>query len=341
MMFRKRVLFAVAGLFLFANPLRAQDSPRAGGSSRDSVRSLEIQSGALSLILRDNSDSPRTLSGIDSLKNSAVPGFDAYDPDAIGASAGLNFEHVIGGHRNPANSFTPRHGVYTLFPDRERSSATLVRKSGDSPWALSSTFKYTALPPHYVDFEFACQAMDVKGFGDRGYAVLFFANYMNDVMDPALHFRGIESAGAEEQWIRAEAPSGHQDFNKGGTYRSLHAEDLEYDDDHNFKLNLWSYDYPRFAHPFYYGRAANGMVLILMFNKIWSETDEIRFSLFKFKLPKFQRPAWDFQYVIHRVETEKKYGFKGRMVWKTFISERDCWDEYKLWQKLVSSNQSD
>jgi hypothetical protein len=37
------------------------------------------------------------------------------------------------------------------------------------------------------------------------------------------------------------------------TYRSASASALEYDTDHNFKLNLWSYDYPRFAKPFYYG----------------------------------------------------------------------------------------
>src|SRR5712691_11157591 len=98
---------------------------------------------------------------------------------------------------------------------------------------------------------------------------------------------------------------------------------LEYDTNHNFKLNLWSYDYPRFTQPFYYGRAAHGMTFILMFDKMHTVEDEIRFSLFKFKVPRHPRPAWDFQYVIHRVEEGRSYGFKGRLIWKKFISTED------------------
>jgi hypothetical protein len=106
------------------------------------------------------------------------------------------------------------------------------------------------------------------------------------------------------------------DWKQGGTYRSLSAADLESDADHNFKLNSWSYDYPRFTKPFYFGKAGEGMVFILMFDKMHSEEDEFRFSLFKFKLPKAPRPAWDFQYVIHKMQEGKEYGFKARMVWK-------------------------
>ena len=110
------------------------------------------------------------------------------------------------------------------------------------------------------------------------------------------------------------------------------AAPLEYDAEHNFKLNVWSYDYPRFSKPFYYGRARGGMVLILMFNKMVSEAEEIRFSLFKFKVrAQSRRPAWDFQYVIHQVEEGKQYGYKGRLVWKKFVSPDDCMKEYEKW----------
>lgn len=61
---------------------------------------------------------------------------------------------------------------------------------------------------------------------------------------------------------------------------------------------------------------------------------EIRFSLFKFKVPRRPRPAWDFQYVIHRVETGKNYGFKGRLVWKRFVSAEDCREEYRRWRAV-------
>jgi len=109
---------------------------------------------------------------------------------------------------------------------------------------------------------------------------------------------------------------------------------LEYDPDHNLKLNMWSYDYPRFTRPFYYGRAAHGMTLMLMFDRMYCEEDEIRFSLFKFKVgPQVRRPAWDFQYVLHRVEAGKEYGYRGRLVWKKFVSPEDCLREYDSWAK--------
>jgi hypothetical protein len=179
--------------------------------------------------------------------------------------------------------------------------------------------------------DFRCVPHDKALFGQRGYAILFFANYMNDVEDVALHFRGVEGPGQPERWVRAEAPKQHADWNQGGTYRSVPAADLGYDADHNFRLNSWSYDYPRFAKPFYYGRAAKGMALILMFNKMHTAADEIRFSLFKFKVPRFTRPAWDFQYVIRQIEEGKEYGFKARLAWKKFVSPDDCLREYETW----------
>ena len=174
-------------------------------------------------------------------------------------------------------------------------------------------------------------------FGKRGYAILFL-EYMNDVENVAINFRGVEGPKQEEKWIKADAPAGRADWDHGGTYRSLRADDLAYDADHNFKLNSWSYDYPRFTKPFYYGRAAKGMVFILMFDKMYREQDEIRFSLFKFKLPRGPRPAWDFQYVIHRVEDNKEYGFKARLVWKKFVSPEDCLREYESWSATVGLN---
>ncbi len=51
------------------------------------------------------------------------------------------------------------------------------------------------------------------------------------------------------------------------------------------------------------------------------------------------RPAWDFQYVIHKVWEDKEYGFKARAVWKRFVSAEDCLKEYEMWKRRVSSKQ--
>jgi hypothetical protein len=308
---------------------------RSLGSVAEGVQPVEsttITSGHLKVNLRDNSRSPKVLSGVASLVHQQdAPTFDAFDPDSPSYSAGLNFEHVISGHKNANNAFTPRHGKYSLYPLPQGKSAQLVRKPEDDPWALASSLKYTVTPPHYIDVDFRCRPHDPTLFRKRGYAILFFANYMNDVQDVAIHFRGVEQRGQQEKWIAADAPKGHADWDQGGTYRSASADELGYDADHNFRLNSWSYDWPRFTKPFYYGRAAKGMVFILMFNKMYTAEDEIRFSLFKFKLPRFPRPAWDFQYVVRKIRKEKEYAFKARLVWKKFVSPDDCLQEYTAW----------
>jgi hypothetical protein len=296
------------------------------------VQTAVIERGELKILFRDNSESPKVLSGLDSLFNTRhAPEFDAYDPDGKGSSAGLNFEHIISGHRNTNNKFTPRSGRYELYrlPDGKRTM--LVRRAEDEPWKVDSTLTYTVQEPHYVDFDFRCTPRDAKLFGERGWAIFFFADYMNDVADVPIHFRGEKAAGAPEEWIAGDAPKGHADWNGGGTYRHVDAPDLMYDADHDFKLNNWSYDWPRYTKPFYFGKAAQGMTLILMFDRSYSAEDEIRLSLFKFKVPKHPRPAWDFQYVVHKVEAGKSYGFQGRLVWKKFVDEADCLREYETW----------
>ncbi|MHC4241060.1 MAG: hypothetical protein ACYSU4_01570 [Planctomycetota bacterium] len=300
-----------------------------------------IANGDLSVLFRDNSASPEILSGIQSLFNMKdASDFDAYDPDTKGASAGMNFEHIISGHKSPFNKFTPRQGKYDLIQSPDKKSVVLVRNRKDSPWDVSSTLFYKVTKPQYIDVEFRCKAHNTKLFGKRRYTIFFFANYMNDVEEVPLNFLGIEYPGGEEKWIVAEAPKDHPDWNRGGTYRHIKSNPLEYDKDMNFRLNSWSYNYPRFTKPFYYGRAANGMVFILMFNKTFTQDDQIRFSLFKFKVPKHPRPAWDFQYVINKVKEDQEYGFRGRLVWKRFVSAQDCLREYEKWysQTTISEN---
>lgn len=298
----------------------------------EQAQSARIERNELAVTFLDNSQSPQELSGIDALFNiTHAAGYDAFDPDSRGASAGLNFEHIISGHQNLSNKFSPRLGQYTLHRLPDGKSVMLVRRAEDCPWKVASTLTYVVNEPHYIDFTFRCTPQDASLFGSRKYAIFFFANYMNDVEDVRLHFRGRKSMEGEDEWIAVDAPEDHPDWNGGGNYRALAADDLEYDDDVQFRLNSWSYDWPRIVKPFYYGRAARGMTLILMFDRLSSERDQIRFSLYKFKLPKYPRPAWDFQYVINQVESGSDYGFRGRLIWKKFESEEDCLNEYERW----------
>ena len=136
---RRRLTFVLAIILVagLANAAKtADDAP---------TQSVGIEQGALSAIFRDNSKSPRVLSGVDALFNTDVaPGFDAFDPVGRGASAGLNFEHIISGHANPANMFTPQHGKYDLRRLSGGASVQLVRRAEDEPWKVASTFTSAA-----------------------------------------------------------------------------------------------------------------------------------------------------------------------------------------------------
>ena len=319
-------------------PFHRNASAPGKAQRKDTVR---LAAGDLEVVIRDNAGSPEVLSGLDSLVNTRdAPGFDAFDPDARGASAGINFEHIISGHRSRANGFAPRRGRYDLHRllGPYSPSAMLVRYREDCPWDVSSTLRYTVTAPHYVDIHFRATPWTKDLFGARGHAVFFFASYMNDVSEVPIRFRGVKGPGEAESWIAADAPPGHPDWNGGGTYRHVDAAALEYDADHDFKLNSWSYGWPRYTQPFFYGRAARDMVYLILFDRAQTAEDEIRFSLFKFKLPEKQRPAWDFQYVVREVKEDRKYGFRARLVWKRWVSEDDCLAEYTRWKASLEES---
>ena len=139
------------------------------GSSADpkSLSTVTLRRGALTATFRDNAQSPRLLSGIDQLFHDSAASFDAFDPDSPGASAGLNFEHIISGHASPYHRFTPRSGRFSLHGDPGQPTVRLVRRAEDSPWRVSGELTYTLCPPHYVDFQFRCKADEAERFADN------------------------------------------------------------------------------------------------------------------------------------------------------------------------------
>src|SRR5438045_3148249 len=78
---------------------RSREGTDTDGTAVDTAT---LREGDLTVVLRDNARSPQVLSGVASLVHQrAAPAFDAFDPDSRGASAGLNFEHIICGHPSP------------------------------------------------------------------------------------------------------------------------------------------------------------------------------------------------------------------------------------------------
>ena len=303
-------------------PLLRVPSEDGGGG----FEMLEMAAGDLRVAAWDNTYSPNRLSGLRSLVNvKEAPEYDAF-------RVALNFEHIISGHNRPENDFSPRHGRYTLR-QRRPGEVTWTRRAEDSPWKIDSRMVARLSAPHAIDFEFTCVPRDASVFGEHGYAVLFWANYMNPLTEIDMHFLGISREGGPEEWVSARAPRTDFLHRHGGVYLGRDASPLPFDDDHKSPWNVSSYRYPRFTRPFFYAKAEHGMALILMFDRMKSELDEIRFAMYRFQVKEeSKRPAWDFQYVLRKVETDRRYGFSGRLVFKKFISAQDCQAEYEAWR---------
>ena len=273
-----------------------------------------VESGRLTFRVSDNSRSPRVLSGLQSLSYlDADERFEAF-------RAGLNLEHVYSGHRDDRNRFVPRRHPYLVCREREGRSVFMVRLASQSPWSVEHVMRLTPSPPDSIDIDFRCRFLDPSRFGAREYVGFFWANYMRELHDAAIHFRGVSDEDGTEEWIRAESGDGWD----VGTYLAADASALEFDTDHNMILNLRSFPTPRFTRPFLFSRSANNMVLILMFDRLQTGIDEIRFSHFP--------PAVDFQYVIHGVETERRYGFRARMIWRPWTTREECLRAWRSWQ---------
>ena len=156
---------------------------------------------------------------------------------------------------------------------------------------------------------------------------------MNPLTEIDMHFRGVTGPDEEEKWVSVQAPRTDFLHRHGGVYRSRDAKRLSFDDDHKSPWNVASYQFPRFTRPFYYARADHDMVLIMMFDRMATAVDEIRFAMYRFQVKEeTRRPAWDFQYVIRKVEAGRRYGFSGRLVYKKFAGAADCESEYERWR---------
>ena len=200
---------------------------------------IALSAGRLEVVFRDNARSPDLVSGIARLVNRRdAPGVNAFDESIPPASTGLNFEHVTSGHVTDHAIFSPRRGDYSLRELPDGRSVVFERRAEDSPWGLASTTRISLVAPHALDIEFASR------FGEHGWALLFWANYMRPAPELALHFPGVvapDSAGldsARETWIPATAPNVHPRWAGGGTYRALRAAPLDHDEGHPAELVL-------------------------------------------------------------------------------------------------------
>jgi len=281
--------------------------------------------GSLAATYRGNEYNDRNvINGIDALFHAALPTVDAFDP--VWNGGGLNYEHIISFYPNTQNHFSPRSGPFVLSVI-DSSTVRLTRLPQDEYWKVGAVVTFHQTAPHYIGMDVRLTAQDASLFGDVRSAVFMWASYMNVVTSTSIYFIGVAGPGEPDQWIVGNPPD------PGGTFRHVNASALvagggvpdEY---------LASLEWPKYRYPFYCGQLRNNMGYELMFDKTWSETEELRLTDLKYKVkadPPNPKPAWDFQYVKRNIVSAEEFGFRMRAIYKPWISLDDCQGEYDTW----------
>lgn len=218
--------------------------------------------------------------------------------------------------------FEPRNIPMEL---RRISSDTVELHEKPGPhWGIEIWERFRIRAPHYIDIQFLCIPRARLASGK--FLGLFFANYVNSPVDGAYYFLGRKNRGGKLEWIRA--------------YSSVHNDKSTFLPDRSpvkiaFKPGygkwLWSnFSKSRYVYPFFYG-AVKGQMLLLMFDR----QDDIRFA--HSPTGGGGTPAWDFQLIIPNYQVGRKYGFRARIVVKTFVSQEDAREtaihEYERWSR--------
>jgi hypothetical protein len=290
-----------------------------------------ISTSELSTEIRGNEAYPTKMNGLFSLFSVFRPGVETCEPTS--SRSCFDYEHVISAYQDVRNLFEPRSGLLVLSVLAPHKSVRLTRRAQDDAWGVGAVIDFTAVDPHYVDMSGSFTVSNAAVFGAARQMTLMFASYMKLTDEIGFHMRGIAGPGQPEQWLYLDAPCCPVFYNQGGSYRFQGSSPSFIGPNNDSAFNLISYDWPLATQPFYCGIAENGMLHEVMFDQMWSPAQEMRATLYKFR-SKFgeNKPAWDFQFVVHPVESGHTYNFKVRYIRKPFVSLDDCKSESDRWQ---------
>lgn len=173
---------------------------------------------------------------------------------------------------------------------------------------------YTLRAPYYIDI--VCEWTPAGNVETT--KSLVFASYISRPSDPDIYFRSGRKWHRASGMIYAPASS-----------KALHEEGRD------VVSGVVPVAAARFEEPFYYGLTRK-MTLIFMFDNL----EQTRFFVAPTGGGGPFAPAWDWVYRIEKPRAGKTYQFRIRIVYKPFVSPRDCRREYRRWLKTLQRNGS-